>query len=99
MLYLTCTMISRVDLAHYGVSCAKDSVSMDCATNTLYLLLKHLLIEHSLLIVSVRKHNAENCAVVEINMRRCKPFCANVKRRYFFSYVVYLLSCCCYNRW
>ena len=24
MLYLTCTMISSVDLAHYGVSCAKD---------------------------------------------------------------------------
>ena len=24
MLYLTCTMISSVDLAHYGVSCVKD---------------------------------------------------------------------------
>ena len=24
MLYLTCTIISRVDLAHYGVSRAKD---------------------------------------------------------------------------
>ena len=30
MLYLTCTMISSVDLAHYGVSCVKDWVSVDC---------------------------------------------------------------------
>ena len=30
MLYLTCTMISSVDLAHYGVSRAKDWVSADC---------------------------------------------------------------------
>ena len=27
MLYLTCTMIFSVDLAHYGVSCVKDWVS------------------------------------------------------------------------
>ena len=33
MLYLTCTMISSADLAHYGVSRAKDLVSMDCGTN------------------------------------------------------------------
>ena len=33
MLYLTCTTISSVDLAHYGVSRAKDWVSMDCGTN------------------------------------------------------------------
>ena len=30
MLYLTCTMISSVDLAHYKVACAKDWVSDDC---------------------------------------------------------------------
>ena len=30
---LTCTLISSVDLAHYGVSHAKDWVSMDCGTN------------------------------------------------------------------
>ena len=30
MLYLTCTMISSVDLAHYGVYRAKDWVSVDC---------------------------------------------------------------------
>ena len=30
MLYLTCTMISSVDLAHYGVFCAKDWVSVYC---------------------------------------------------------------------
>ena len=33
MLYLTCTMISNVDLAHYGMSHAKDWVSVDCGTN------------------------------------------------------------------
>ena len=33
MLYLACTMISSVELAHYGVSRAKDWVSMDCGTN------------------------------------------------------------------
>ena len=32
MPYLTCTMISSVDLAHYGVSPAKDWVSVDCGT-------------------------------------------------------------------
>ena len=32
MLYLTCTMISTVDLAHYGVSRAKGWVSVDCGT-------------------------------------------------------------------
>ena len=33
MLYLTCTMISSVDIAHYRVSHAKDWVSMDCGTS------------------------------------------------------------------
>ena len=32
MLCLTCTMIFSVDLAHYGVSRAKDSVYVDCGT-------------------------------------------------------------------
>ena len=32
MLYLTCTMISSVDFAHYRVSRAKDCVSVDCVT-------------------------------------------------------------------
>ena len=32
MLYLTCTMISSVDLAHYEVSRAKDWVSEACGT-------------------------------------------------------------------
>ena len=33
MLYLTCTMTSSLDFAHYGVSRAKDSVSVDCGTS------------------------------------------------------------------
>ena len=32
MLYLTCTTLTSVDLAHYGVSRAKDWVSVDCGT-------------------------------------------------------------------
>ena len=34
MLYLTCTTLTSVDLAHYGVSRAKDWVSVDCGTIT-----------------------------------------------------------------
>ena len=33
MLYLTCTTINSVDLAHYAVSLAKDWVSVDCGTS------------------------------------------------------------------
>ena len=33
MLYLTCTTISSVDLAQYGVSFVKDWVSVECSTN------------------------------------------------------------------
>ena len=32
MLYLTCTIVSCVDLAHYGVNGAKDWVFVDCGT-------------------------------------------------------------------
>ena len=32
MLYLTCTMVSSEDLAHYGISRAKDWISVDCGT-------------------------------------------------------------------
>ena len=32
MLYFTCTIISSVDLAHYGVSRVKDWISGDCGT-------------------------------------------------------------------
>ena len=32
MLYLTCTMVFSVDIAHYGVSRVKDWVSRDCVT-------------------------------------------------------------------
>ena len=34
ILYLSCTIISSVDLAYYGVSNAKDWVSVDCGTNS-----------------------------------------------------------------
>ena len=32
MLYLTCTTITSIDLAHYGVSRAKDWVSVKCGS-------------------------------------------------------------------
>ena len=35
MLYHTCTMIPSGDLAHYGVSRAKDWVSRECGTGIL----------------------------------------------------------------
>ena len=35
MLYLTCTTITSIDLAHYGVSRAKDRVSVKCGTSCL----------------------------------------------------------------
>ena len=38
MLYLTCTIISSVYLAHYGVSHAKDWISVDCGTIHIILL-------------------------------------------------------------
>ena len=36
MLYLTCTTITSVDLAHYGVSRAKDWVSVYCGTTSIF---------------------------------------------------------------
>ena len=38
MLYLTCTTITSVDQAHYGVSRAKDWVSVDRGTSVLSML-------------------------------------------------------------
>ena len=35
MLYLTCTTITSVALAHYGVSRAKDWVSVDCGASSI----------------------------------------------------------------
>ena len=35
MLYLTCTKITSVDLAHYEVSRDRDWVSVDCGTSHL----------------------------------------------------------------
>ena len=34
MLYLTCTTITSVDLAQYGVALAEDWVSVECGTIT-----------------------------------------------------------------
>ena len=37
MLYLTCTTITSVDLAQYGVSRVKELVSGDCGTSVSYI--------------------------------------------------------------
>ena len=50
MLYLTCTTITSVDLAHYGVSRVKDWVSRDCGTRYLFDFLQH----EGILCVSIR---------------------------------------------
>ena len=39
MLYLTCTTITSIDLAHYGVSRAKDWVSVKCGTSCIFIYL------------------------------------------------------------
>ena len=49
MLYLTCTTITSVDLAHYRVSRAKDWVSVDCGTN--------IFISGKVIIVKYHKHS------------------------------------------
>ena len=43
MLYLTCTTITSVDLPHYGVSRAKDWVSVGCGTISFIVLLRSVL--------------------------------------------------------
>ena len=41
MLYLTCTAITSVALAHYGISRAEDWVSVDCGTITIISFIFH----------------------------------------------------------
>ena len=50
-LYLTCTMVSSVDLAHYGVSRAKDWVSVDSGTFLQYFFVVVLIITIRMLTV------------------------------------------------
>ena len=46
MLYLTCTMISSVDLAQKGIFRAKDWVSVECGTMTdIYLFFSFFIFE------------------------------------------------------
>ena len=35
MLFLTCTMVSSVEYAHYRIPCAKDWVSVDCGKKSI----------------------------------------------------------------
>ena len=55
MLYLTCTTITSVDLAHYGVSRAKDWVSVDCGTKHYFQDEAHLLTFISIFSVALWK--------------------------------------------
>ena len=51
MLCLTCSMISSVDLAHNGVSHAKDWVTVDCGTISAYTSLKGVFTPHQITFV------------------------------------------------
>ena len=53
MLYLTCTTITSVDLAHYGVSRAEDWVSVDYGTR--YICFPNAF-EHICSIISIARH-------------------------------------------
>ena len=53
MLYLTCTKIPSVDLAHYGISRANNRVSVDCGTKIFY----SILIQHHYLLIIVTSLN------------------------------------------
>ena len=58
MLFVNCTMISSVDLAHYGVSRAKDWVSVNrgtCTRNISYLVYHKYAAELNILYISVGK--------------------------------------------
>ena len=57
MVYLTFTMISSVDLAHYRVSHAKDWVSVDCGTKTIYFSRKRYIVTYHLDLSLMRDHN------------------------------------------
>ena len=46
MLYLTCTTISSVDLAQYGISLAKVWVSVECGTRTIIVRNKPIALEY-----------------------------------------------------
>ena len=61
MIYLTCTMISRVDLAHYRVSHAKDWVSVDCGTR---------LINPKLYLFPLLIWSTESCYDMEFLLRK-----------------------------
>ena len=68
MLYLTCTMMSSVDLAHYGVSRAKDWISVDCGTIIIIMigLLIIILIKAMIMIIIIIvefKTSGEICAL------------------------------------
>ena len=44
MLYLTCTTITSIDLAHYAASRAKDWVSVKCGTN-IYVIMRTSIVD------------------------------------------------------
>ena len=54
MLYLTCTTITSADLANYGVSRAKDKVSVDCGT-TLFFIISDMIFLGKMLRVGERR--------------------------------------------
>ena len=60
MLYLTCTTITSVDLAQYGVALAEDWVSVECGT-----MLFNLLFNSISFVIGLRKADCERLNVMK----------------------------------
>ena len=75
MLYLTCTTITSIDLAHYRVSRAKDWVSVKCGTSNSILLKETLDLYLSLyqIIMDFAQARSKGTAVSSICLKHlCK---------------------------
>ena len=78
MLYLTCTTISREDFACYGISRAKDWVSVDCVTKPLnrlkfVLALFGMLLEKTILVPVFFFFNNSNTSLNNISSPEKTP--------------------------
>ena len=66
MLYLTCTTITSADLAHYGISRAKDWVSVDCGT-----ILERILRQFYIREASKNRSQFYCSSVIQYNITMC----------------------------
>ena len=83
MLYLTCTTITSVDLAHYGVSRAKDWVSGDCGTMSKCMLSRER---------EWDKHPPERLKSIEQGSSRSKKPTSMIIKFVYYYYFFFLLK-------